>query len=294
MVKATLAVSAASLLAACSTAAIAPQTGPEPMHAEPNAPAAISLAEILGQWDVVSFEGYEPPTRSATRTAIADFFEWGVQLRVECNISRRGGVVRDGQFVGQGMRTETEMGCGEEREERDRRYFSFFDRSPAIEPLPDRRLRLTAGDSVLILERREQRRLAFVPDRSELEGHWRMKDLTRYGREGGSSGIGLSDVPGRIVIQGNRLSYDRCPRYDLTISYSADGRLVKTGGSPLPEKPDCPALNYPDYEAPALPSAMEILPLLHSNPWVENVGNGQLLVANERYGLLLARSSESR
>lgn len=283
------------LVPACSTVPRSgTQAGPRPMQLEPNATAAISLAYILGQWDVVSFEGYKPLTRSAARTATADFFEWGVQLRIECNISRRGGVVRDGRFVGHGMRTETEIGCGEEHEERDRRYFSFFDRSPTIDPLPGGRLRLTAGDSILILERRERRRLAYVPDRSELEGQWSMETLTRYGSAGGSSGIGLSDVPGRIVIEGNRLSYDRCPRYDLTFSYLADGRLVRTGGSPLPEEPDCPALKYPDYDAPALPSAMEILLLLHSNPWIEDVGNGQLLIANERYGLLLARPGESR
>lgn len=182
---------------------------------------------------------------------------------------------------------QTEMGCGKEREERDRRYFSFFDRSPLIERLGDDRLQLMAGESVLILQRPEQRRLAYAPGLARLAGQWRLEVLTRYERNGGSSGIGLSDVPGRIVIEGNRLSYDRCPQYDLTFSYSSDGRLIKTGGSSMPEEPDCPALDYPDYEAPALPSAMEILPLLHSNPWVEEVGNGRLLVANERLGLLL-------
>jgi hypothetical protein len=60
-----------------------------------------------------------------------------------------------------------------------------------------------------------------VPARSELEGKWRMEDLTRYSSGGGRSGIGLSHVPGRIVIEGNRLSYDRCPQYGLTFSYSS-------------------------------------------------------------------------
>ncbi len=289
--KATFAVLAASSLTACGTATIGPQAGPRAMQSEPAATAAISIADILGQWDVVSFEGYEPVRmHGSTRSAIADFYEEGVQLRIECNTSRSGGAtaVLNGRLVGgHGLGMQTEMGCGKEREDRDRRYFSFFDGSPTVERLPNGRLRLVSDGSVLILERPEQRRLASVPDLAKLTGQWRLDGLTRYGRHGGYSGIGLSDVPGRIIIEGNRISYDRCPAYDLTFSYSSDGRLMKTGGSSLPEKPLCPALNYPDYEAPALPSAMEILPLLHSNPWVEDVGNGQLLIANERLGLLL-------
>lgn len=289
MVKISLAVLAASSLAACSTAAIEPNVGARPMQSEPKAIATMLSADILGEWDVVSFEGYEPVRMHGThRAAIADFSEQGVRLRIECNTASVSGIIRDGRFVPQpGLRMQTEMGCGKEREERDRRYFSFFDRSPGIERLRDGRLRLVAGDSVLILERPEQRRLAYVPDLAKLAGRWRLEALTRYERHGGSSGIGLSDVPGRLVIEGNRLSYDRCPQYDLTFSYSSGGRLIKTGGSSIPEKPECPALNYPDYEAPALPSALEILPLLHSNPWVEEVGNGRLLIANARLGLLL-------
>jgi hypothetical protein len=293
---AALAILAASSLAACGAAAIETRPAPQPVQSEPKATAAISRADILGQWDVVSFEGHEPVRmHGATRAAFADFDEQSVRLRIECNTSSVGGTVRDGRFVPQpGLRMQTEMGCGKEREERDERYFTFFDRSPIVERLPNGRLRFVAGDSVLILERPEQRRLASVPERSTLEGTWRMEALTSYYRNGGEAGIGLSDVPGGIVIESNRLSYDRCPQYDLTFNYSADGRLVKTGGSQLPEKLDCPALDYPDYEAPALPSAMEILPLLHSSPWVEDVRNGQVLIANERFGLLLSDPKRKR
>ena len=291
-----VAVLAASLLAACSASAIQPHPGLLPLRSAPNATAAVSSADNLGQWDVVSFEGYEPARMHGSgRAAFADFGQHGVRLRIECNTSSVSGILRDGRFVPQpGLRMQTEMGCGKEREERDQRYFSFFDRSPTVDRLPSGRLRLVAGDSVLILERPERRRLASVLDRSKLEGQWRMEELTRYGRDGGSSGIGLSDVPGRIIIEGNRLRYDLCPQYELLFSDSSDGRLMKIGGLSVPAQPDCTALNYPDYEAPALPSAMEILPLLHSNPWVEDVGNGQLLIANERFGLLLTRPSERR
>ncbi|GAA4013271.1 hypothetical protein GCM10022280_09350 [Sphingomonas swuensis] len=117
-----------------------------------------------------------------------------------------------------------------------------------------------------------------------------MEELTRYERSGGFSGIGLSDVPGSIVIDSSRLSYDRCPAYDLTFVYTHDGRLMNKGQEALPAKPQCAALRSPDYNAPSLPSALDILPLIHSNPWVEELSGGRLLIANEEFGLILSRS----
>ncbi|MFL6725854.1 MAG: hypothetical protein ACJ8FS_04990, partial [Sphingomicrobium sp.] len=87
-------------LAACSTAAIERRPGIRPVQSEPNAIAAISMADILGQWDVVSFEGYKPARmHGATRAAVADFDEQSVRLRIECNTSSIGGTVRDGRYV---------------------------------------------------------------------------------------------------------------------------------------------------------------------------------------------------
>ena len=290
-----LAFIATSSLMACSTPGTE-QIAPQLMQSKPNATTAISPAEVLGQWDVVSFEGHTPARKSgSTREAFADFDERGVRLRIECNYSGVSGVVQGDRFIAvPGPRVQTEMGCGKEREQRDSRYFSFFDRSPRIERLGAARLRLSAGESILILDRPAYRRLAFIPKESMIQGTWRMDELTRYEPGGGFTGIGLSDLPGSIVIKGNRLSYDRCPKYDLSFVYAADGRLMNSGSSPLPERLDCSSLKYPDHNAPALPSAMEILPLLHSNPWIEELGNGRLLVANERVGLTLSRSTKSR
>ena len=254
--------------------------------AEPSAAPAPSADELAGRWDVVSFEGYQPASRHG---AFANFWAHGVSVRLDCNRSRIPGIVRDGRFVTQpGPRMATEMGCGAELEARDTRYFSFFDRSPAIERFANGRLRLVAGDSILILERPDQRRLAFLPAPGELNGRWRMESLTRYGPEDGESGIGLSDVPGRILIDGNRLSYDRCPQYALTFTYGADGRLRKTDGAPLPEKTDCPHLK-PPRETFDMPTPDQILPLLHGNPWVEELGNGRMLIATEELGLIVAK-----
>jgi hypothetical protein len=264
-------------LAACSTAPVEPV-------AQPIQPAAVpvpSAAEIAGRWDVISFEGYQPASRHA---AFANFWVHGVSVQLECNRSRIPGIVRDGRFVTQpGPRMATERGCEPELEARDSRYFSFFDRTPTIERISNSRIRLVAGDSILILERPEQRRLAFLPAPGELNGRWRMESLSRYGPEDGESGIGLSDIPGRILIEGNRLSYDRCPQFALTFTYGADGRLRKTGGA-LPENADCPPLKPPRVTFD-MPTPDQILPLLHANPWVEKIGNGRMLIANERFGL---------
>ncbi|MBA2467034.1 MAG: hypothetical protein H0V46_05440 [Sphingomonas sp.] len=270
------------LLAACSTAPVEPS-------AQRNQPSTIPVpaaAEVAGRWDVVSFEGYQPASRHG---AFANFWAPGVSLRIDCNRSRIPGVVREGRFVTQpGPRMSTEMGCEPEFHERDSRYFSFFHRSPRIERLTNGRLRLVAGDSVLILERPEQRRLNYLPDRDGLEGKWRMESLTRYGPQDGQSGIGLSDIPGRIVIQGNRLSYDRCPQFALTFTYGTDGRLLKMGGAGLPENANCPQLK-PPRETFDMPTPDQILPLLHGNPWVEEIGNGHLLIATEELGLIVAK-----
>lgn len=275
-----------TLLLLCLTACGSTAQEVDAERIEPTTIPVPSPAEIAGRWDVLSFEGYQPAHR---HDAFANFSGPGVSLRIECNHSRVPGLVRNGRFVPQpGPRIQTEMGCEPEREERDSRYFSFFDRSPTFERLPNGRLRLVAGDSVLILERPEQRRLAFLPERDELNGRWRMDSLTRYEPQGGSSGIGLSDVPGRIVIEGNRLSYDRCPQYALPFAYGADGRLLKTSGAPLPDKPDCAALKLP-WETTGLPTPDQILPLLHANPWVEDLGNGRMFIANEQLGLLVTK-----
>jgi len=241
---------------------------------------------MAGRWDVVSFEGYRPASRHG---AFANFWPHGVSLRIECNRSTVPGIVRDGRFVTQsGPRMTTEMGCEPELHERDSRYFSFFDRSPRIERLADRRVRLVAGDSVLILERPEQRRLNYLPERDELDGRWRMESLTLYGPQDGESGIGLSDIPGRIVIQGDRLSYDRCPQFALNFNYGPDGRLLKTSSPALPPKPDCAPLKMA-RPTTGLPTPDQILPLLHGNPWVEELGTGRMLIANDRLGLVVAK-----
>jgi hypothetical protein len=249
-------------------------------------------ASVAGAWDVARFEDYEPQRLSGTdRAAFADFRPGGVSLRIECNTSGRAGSVRDGKFISsRGDSIQTAMGCGREREARDARFFAFFDKNPTIERFGTDRLRLHAAGTVLMLERPALRRLGFVPKPAAIQGKWQMLQVTRYLPQGGYTGSGLSEVPGRIVITGDRIGYSRCPQYDVQYQWREDGRLEKTGGTaPPPEFRDCRELNgpRPGYE---LPAYADVLALLHASPWVERTHDGSLLISTDQFGLLLTKT----
>jgi hypothetical protein len=249
-------------------------------------------AAIAGAWDVARFEGHEPRRLSGTvRAAFADFRADGVSLRIECNYSGRPGAVRDGRFVAMpGDAMQTAMGCGAEREARDERFFSFFSKSPTIEQLGPDRLRLRAGGTELILERPALRRLRFVPPPAEIQGTWRMLEITRYIPAGGYTGSGLSEVPGRIVISGDRIGYSRCPQYHASFRWGEGGRLEKIGGTAPPQGfRDCVELAGPGpgYE---LPAPADVLALLHASPLVERTPEGALLISTETTGLLITKA----
>lgn len=195
-----------------------------------------SSQDILGEWDIVNFDGHEPRRLSGSkRSAFADFGDNGVNLQIECNHLGASGTVRDGRFVSSpSQRFQTEIGCGPEREERDSQLFTFFDRNPSVERLPDGRLLLTAGDTQLLLERPAQRRLAYLLPPQELLGEWHMVGITHYLEQGGHAGIGLSDVSGRIVFDGIEAEYSRCPQYKIAYRYTEAGVVEKIGGRALP------------------------------------------------------------
>lgn len=256
-------------------------------------PSELEAPDMAGQWDIVSFEGHRPQRLNGTvRAAFADFDELGVRLRIECNYSGRAGKVAGGRFrpasKNDGM--QTEMGCGAEREARDSRFFSFFNKSPTIERVRPDRVRLRAEGAELILERPALRRLGNIPTPAEMRGSWRLSEITRYQPGGGYTGSGLSEVPGRIVIADGRISYNRCPRYDLTFRMSEAGRLVKTGGGVPPAAPrECPELSAAPA-APMMPAPWDVLRLLHADPAIERAGEDVLLLSTDEIGLLITRA----
>jgi hypothetical protein len=284
-------ISAAALLVASCAAGPDEAAPPVQVAATETASPVLDTAAIASAWDVARFEGYEPKRLSGTvRAAFADFRPDGVSLRIECNYSGRAGTVRDGRFVASpddGI--QTAMGCGAEREARDERFFSFFSKNPTIERLGPDRLRLRAGETELILERPALRRLRFVPTPAEIQGTWRMLEITRYMPAGGYTGSGLSEIPGRVVISGDRIGYSRCSQYDAAYRWEG-GRLEKTGGTAPPQGfRDCRELAGPGqgYE---LPAPADVLALLHASPLVERTPEGGLLVSTDRLSLLLTKA----
>ncbi|HZF43705.1 MAG TPA: hypothetical protein VEZ48_09885 [Sphingomonadaceae bacterium] len=243
---------------------------------------------------MVSFEGYQPQRLSGTRrAAFADFGERRVSLRMECNYSGRAGTIKNGRFVASDSRDEiqTVMGCGPEREGRDSRYFSFFEKTPTVERVGPDRILLRTGGSELVLERPAVRRLSFVPAPAELQGKWRMLEVFRNTPGGGYTGIGLSEVPGRIVISGGRLFYSRCPQYGVKFRLTGNGRLAETGGGGAPTNPhDCRELRDGNPVVD-LPAAVDVLRILHASPAVEKTSGSSLLLSTSDFGLLITKAS---
>lgn len=291
-----------ALLAPCCTAVLlacvpAADGSPPParstaLDGERSVPVPSSKA-IAGEWDIVSFMGHEPRRLQGTmRAAYADFRAEGVALKIECNSSGVAGDVQSGRFIARpGDRVQTAMGCGPVREARDRALFDFFDRKPSVEQIDDDRLRLLAGNDVLILERPATRRLAFLPSAQELMGEWRLQEIARYHEAGGMSGIGLSELPGNVAIDGITVSYTPCPQYDLRYRYTEEGRLEKLDGTPLPaERLGCEALRE-EWRGRDMPVPWDALRVLHDDPLVELVDEDTILVSTERFGVLLTRIS---
>jgi hypothetical protein len=116
-----------------------------------------------------------------------------------------------------------------------------------------------------------------------------MLQITRFMPEGGYTGSGLSEVPGRIVIAGGRIAYSRCPQYAAAFRFTEVGRLEKTGGTAPPRGfRDCPELNGP-VQGYQLPEFADVLALLHASPMVERTRDGSLLLSTEGFGLLLTK-----
>ena len=296
----------AALLACCSTALVfayipavqkgEAEEGDLPATEGTMAPAAVPVTdsrEIEGKWDIVRFDDYEPARLDgATRVAFADFSDRGVALRIECNYSGATGVVVDGRFRPEsGTAFQTEMGCDTVREARDTALFSFFRKSPSVERLADGKILLRADGKELLLQRPDERRLDFLPRPEELAGEWRLIGVTRYLEGNGWAGIGLTDVPGRVVLTDTKVSYTRCPQYDFGYRYTEEGRLLKTSGPAVPATPtSCAELSEPQRGSADMPTQWDAMSVLHASPLIEWAGEEEILLSTDRIGLVLSRA----
>lgn len=292
-----MSVAATGALFACASTSVSPSSvmaiGGYAQGLAPPAGPVSSSEEIAGEWDIVRFAGHEPKRLEGTgRAAFADFGEDGVGLRIECNHSGASGRIVNGRFVpdpGDACE-QTAMGCGPEREARERALFGFFDRGPTVERLAEGRLRLLAGDTELLLERPERRRLAYLPRVQELLGEWRLAEITRYHAGGGYSGIGLTEITGELSFDGISASFAACPQYAIRYRYTPEGRIEKLAGPRLPpNQMGCAALKG-EWGRRDMPVPWDVLRVLHGNPLAERVDENTILLSTEEHGLLLTRA----
>jgi hypothetical protein len=269
-----------------------PATVPVPEQAPPppSARAVASLAEVAGEWDVVSFGDHAPPRLGGggLRSSYVNIGRDRLSFSIGCNHSGMPGAVRaDGVLVAatpdDGI--QTAMGCGPEREARDRDFFAFFRSRPRAVLLADGRLRLSGAGRTLLLERAEIRRLAFGPPLAEISGTWRVVTFLRFGN-GGHQGWGAMYAPGRVTIGPSTISYSRCPSSAVRFRYTADFTLFRESPAELPPSP-CAGVR---------PAATEVEPmlaaLLGQSPHAERVPGGRYVLRSRDYAVLLATEED--
>ncbi len=133
------------------------------------------------------------------------------------------GILRD---TGDGSRLQTLMGCGDEREQRDSRYFRFFGTNPEVRRLGEDRLHLKSNAGELVLAKPETWRLANAPEFSEIAGRWVPRMALSY--EGwGHSGFGIGERSGVITIASRQVSWSECPEAPVAIEWTEDARLTR-------------------------------------------------------------------
>ena len=266
----------------------APIVESEPMAAGTPSPAArpvASLAEIAGEWDIVSFDGHAPPRLDADgrRHAYVDIAAQGMRFAISCNHSGMAGRIEGGVLlrapVDDGM--QTAMGCGSERQAREAAFFRFFRARPEVALLDDGRLRLRNADHELVLERASVRRLAMGPSLTEIEGSWRVVGFTRF-VGGGYHGWGAMYAPGRVTIAEGILSYSRCPAATVRFTYAADFVLRRADGGARHAAVECRGVTPAPTEVEPMLGA-----LLGQSPEVERVNADRFILRSRDYAVLL-------
>lgn len=192
------------LLSQCS----APEADP------PAASAPLALTAIEGQWDIVSFDGYRPARLDSDgqRHAFVDIRGGNFSFAIECNYSGMRGRVDGNRIVATSNdNLQTEMGCGRDREARDRTFFALLRGGPIVSRPSKDELVLERNGVRLELQRPELRRRDLLPTNLDaLEGEW-IADILYHrsepGRtdnliaelEGGTARV--SFAPGRVTLR---------------------------------------------------------------------------------------------
>jgi hypothetical protein len=228
----------ALVVAACVLAAQCAPSAPAPEPAATQEPVN-SIADIEGQWDVVSFDGYRPRRLDSDggRHAYVDFIGDRVGFAIECNYS---GIetarIDNGRLVRvAGDAVQTEMGCGPEREGRDEAFFAFLRNSPSVARRGADELVLERGGVTLELLRAEVRqRENAVRTLAELDGAWTTAIIYQTVEPGhGRNVLAFSTPPGTAALTfangAVRMTFD-CETAQTQVQLSAPGAL--TAGTP--------------------------------------------------------------
>ena len=249
-----------------------------------------ALSDIAGEWDIVSFDGHSPPRLDpyGQRHAYVDIGQGRLDFSISCNFSGMAGAIRGGVLhAARGdMGVQTVMGCGPEREARERAFFRFFRSRPRVSRLSGARLRMTGSGHELVLERAAVRRLAAGPTPSEIAGAWRVISLYQF-ENGGRQGWGAMNTPGRVRIENGALSYSRCPAATVRFTYTADFVLRRAEAGPPAGSATCGDIDPAPTEA-----ERKLAALLGQSPEAERVTGGRLVLRSRDYAVLLTREAE--
>jgi hypothetical protein len=260
-------------LAACS--------GQEPPSGKEER-AVTSLAEIAGSWDIARFGGYAPTRlHEGVRRAYVNVERDRLSYVIECNYSGNfahidsTGTLHDDE----GGRTQTLMGCAAEQSARDRAFFSFFAAKPKVSWAGAKWVRMSNGETELLLERPELRRLAHILPADRLAGRWVPQTAAATNPNTGSSGESFRK-PSLVILDAASLSYSGCGGARFTFRYSSEGRMTDVREQGRAECGD-------DFASATL------LRIMRSNPLVERDATGLALTAGN-LAVNLASEAELR
>ena len=196
-----------------------------------------SLSDIEGFWLVERFGDFWPSPDNSVgwRSAYVQVGRDGLFYSIGCNHSSNpaslgeDGILRD---TGDGSRLQTLMGCPEEWDNRDGRFFGFFGSDPKVNRLGKDRLLLKSGASELVLVEPEAWRLANIPEPTFVQTKWVPVMASSF--DGwGASGFGIGEDPGIITIAPDKVTWSECPDAPIAIEWTADGRLGNTAGKTI-------------------------------------------------------------
>lgn len=166
--------------------------------------------------------------------------------------------------------------------------FTFFEAAPALEPLPDGRLRLRTETQELLLDRPINRRIAFIPDEADLDSTWRLHSISVTGRASGDDTAMLTDVPGRIRFTNGVMRYEHCPDYDMAFRIDDRGRLAPIGERSLPDLANqCGGQADTNTSSPF----RQAMQLLHDTPELEISRGDVLLISKDNQVLMLTKAT---